>query len=184
MSNSSFKSDLLAAVPSLRAFAISLTGKVDRADDLLQETLMKAWAHQDSFEPGTNIKAWLYTILRNEFYTAIRKRKREVEDVDGKFAEAVGTLPGQEAHLDLADMQTALQKLPDEQREALLLVTASDLSYDEAAVICKVAVGTIKSRVSRARLRLSELLDTKRAADFSASPDMHAALTLGGKPGA
>jgi RNA polymerase sigma-70 factor, ECF subfamily len=171
-----FKQDMIAVVPKLRAFAISLTGKSHQADDLLQETLMKAWAHRDSFQPGTNIKAWLYTILRNEFYTAIRKRKREVEDVDGKHAERVGVLPAQDSYLDLVDMQKALQLLPPDQREALLLVAASDMSYEEAAVVCNVAVGTIKSRVNRARERLTHILQSNSAADFGAAPSMHAAL--------
>jgi RNA polymerase sigma-70 factor (ECF subfamily) len=177
MAQPDFKSSLIAAIPSLRAFAISLTGKKDRADDLVQETMMKAWAGQDSFREGTNIKAWLYTILRHEFYAVHRKRKREVEDADGKIAEAVGTLPEQHGVLDLADMQVALLKLPEEQREALLLVTASDLSYDEAAAVCGVPPGTIKSRVNRARVRLSELLQIDDTTKFGATPEMIAALT-------
>jgi RNA polymerase sigma-70 factor, ECF subfamily len=176
MDDRAFKTEMIALVPRLRAFAISLTGKSHAADDLLQETLMKAWAHRDSYEPGTNMKAWLYTILRNEFYTVIRKRKREVEDADGKIAERVGVLPGQESYLDLLDMQKALQLLPPDQREALLLVSASDMSYEEASVICKVAVGTIKSRVNRARERLAGILQGQTAAEFGSSPSMHAAL--------
>lgn len=177
MGNADFKSGLVAAIPSLRAFAVSLTGKPDQADDLVQETMMKAWAAQASFEPGTNLKAWLYTILRNEFYSFYRKRKREVEDAEGKIAASVGTHPEQDAHMDFGDMQAALQRLPDDQREALLLVTASDLSYEEAAKVCGVAIGTIKSRVNRARSRLSELLDTKHAGEFSVAPAIAAALT-------
>lgn len=177
MANQNFKSGLIAAIPSLRAFAISLTGKPDRADDLVQETMMKAWAGQNSFQEGTNLKAWLYTILRNEFYTVYRKRKREVEDADGKIAENVGTAPEQHGVLDLADMQVALMKLPNEQREALLLVTASDMSYDEAAVICGVAAGTIKSRVNRARTRLAEMLQIDDVSKFGATPEIIAALS-------
>jgi RNA polymerase sigma-70 factor, ECF subfamily len=172
-----FKHDLIKTIPILRAFGLSLTGKGDRADDLVQETLVKAWAHQDSFQTGTNLKAWLFTILRNEFYTTIRKRKREVEDVDGKIAGAVGTLPEQHARLDMTDMQAALQQLPFDQREALLLVSASEMSYEEAAAVCKVAVGTIKSRVNRARTKLAEILDVSNASDFSANAAMHAAVT-------
>jgi RNA polymerase sigma-70 factor, ECF subfamily len=153
-----FRDDLLAAIPGLRAFGISLTSRTDRADDLLQETLMKAWKHHDSFQPGTNMKAWLYTILRNEFYSQIRKRSREVEDAEGTFAGKVEVPPEQHGYLDLADFRSALALLPEDQREAIILVGASGFSYEEAADICKVAVGTIKSRVNRARNKLSEVL--------------------------
>ena len=115
--------------PPLR-IAISLT-EARRADDLVQETLLKAWANRESFEPGTKLKAWLFTILRNEFYTVFRKRKREVEDADGIIATNVGIHPEQDGHMDLTDMQLALAKA--DQREALLLVSASDMSYEEAA---------------------------------------------------
>ncbi len=176
MKDHDFRKDLLALIPPLRAFAISLTGKVDRADDLVQETLLKAWANRDSFEPGTKLKAWLFTILRNEFYTVFRKRKREVEDADGMIASNVGVHPGQDSHMDLTDMRHALGQLPVDQREALLLVSASDMSYEEAAVICGVAVGTIKSRVNRARARLAELLHLNETSDFGPGPEVKAAL--------
>lgn len=161
-----FKRDLTAQLPSLRAFAISLVGKVDRADDLVQETVMKAWANRTSFTPGTNLRAWLFTILRNEFYSAFRKRRREVEDADGMIAASVGVHPEQDGHMDMADMQDALSRLPVDQREALVLVTASDMSYEEAAAVCGVAIGTIKSRVNRARAKLSELLKVGDAHEF------------------
>lgn len=177
MSDREFRNDLIAFIPPLRAFAISLTGKVDRADDLVQETLLKAWANRASFEPGTKLKAWLFTILRNEFYTVFRKRKREVEDADGVIAANVGVNPGQHSHMDLSDMRAALVRLPVDQREALLLVSASDMSYEEAAVICGVAVGTIKSRVNRARVKLGELLNLKEASEFGPEPGVQAALT-------
>lgn len=155
-----FSEQLIAAIPGLRAFGVSLTSKADRADDLVQETMLKAWKHHDSFEPGTNLKAWLYTILRNEFYSQIRKRKREVEDADGVYSGRVAVPAAQLGHLDMADMRVALAQLPEDQREAIVLVGASGFSYEEAADICRVAVGTIKSRVSRARARLTELLST------------------------
>lgn len=177
MSDSDFKSDLMTTIPSLRAFAISLAGKLDRADDLVQETLLKAWANRDSFTPGTNLRAWLFTILRNEFYTYFRKRKREVEDADGAIAATVGVHPEQEGHLDMADMQTALAKLPVDQREALLLVSASDMSYEEAAEICGVAVGTIKSRVNRARKKLNEHLGLNQTTEFGPDGGVKAALS-------
>jgi RNA polymerase sigma-70 factor, ECF subfamily len=153
-----FSKALIAAIPGLRAFGISLTSNTDRADDLVQETMLKAWKSFESFEPGSNLRAWLYTILRNEFYTQLRKRKREVEDADGVFAAKLSVPGGQESHLDMEDMRAALSQLPPDQREAIILVGASGFSYEEAAEICVVAVGTIKSRVSRARTRLAELL--------------------------
>ena len=153
-----FRNQIIAAIPGLRAFGMSLTARSDRADDLVQETLMKAWKHHDSFTEGTNMKAWLFTILRNEFYTQLRKRKREVEDADGFYSSKVAVHAEQDGKLDMADFRVALAKLPEDQREAIILVGASGFSYEEAADICSVAVGTIKSRVNRARTRLSELL--------------------------
>ena len=158
-----FRDQLIAAIPGLRAFGMSLTARGDRADDLVQETLMKAWNHHASFQPGTNLRAWLYTILRNEFYTHIRKRRREVEDADGEYSGAVAVAGGQDGHVDMADLRLALARLPDDQREAIILVGASGFSYQEAAEICGVAVGTIKSRVSRARERLTSLLGAEPA---------------------
>ena len=149
---------LLAAVPSLRAFAISLCGQVDRADDLVQDTLVRALANIDRFERGTNLNAWLFTILRNLFHSEYRKRRREVEDADGKYAATLSVAPDQMPHLDFEDLQKALARLPHDQREALLLVGASGFSYEQAAEICGCAVGTIKSRVNRARNRLAELM--------------------------
>src|ERR671923_1274244 len=116
-----FKSDLLAAIPSLRAFAVSLAQNSDRADDLVQETLVKAWDKQASFQPGTNLKAWLFTILRNEFYSQMRKRGREVQDTDGAFTERMSVHPSQYGVLDVADFQKALDSLPPAQRAAIIL---------------------------------------------------------------
>jgi RNA polymerase sigma-70 factor (ECF subfamily) len=153
-----FREHLIAAIPKLRAFALSLATHTDHADDLVQETLMKAWNHQDSFQPGTNIKAWLFTILRNEFFSQLRKRRREVEDADGDYAGNLLTPGSQESQLDMADLRIALQQLPDDQREAVVLVGASGFSYQEVAQICQVPVGTVKSRVNRARNKLAALL--------------------------
>jgi RNA polymerase sigma-70 factor (ECF subfamily) len=149
---------MLAAVPNLRAFAMSLSGNADRADDLVQETVMRAMANINSFTPGTNMAAWLFTILRNLFRSQYRKRRREVEDPDGGYLASLKAPPEQFGRLEFKELIGALAKLPDVQREALLLVAASGFSYDEAAAICEVAVGTIKSRVSRARQLLAELL--------------------------
>lgn len=162
----SFKRELLATLPSLRAFAFSLSGRHDKADDLVQDTIMKAWAKQDSFELGTNIKAWLFTILRNEFYSQMRKRGREIQDSEGIFTERMAVHPAQFGHLDLADFKKALGVLPDDQREAIILIGASGFSYEEAAEICQCAVGTMKSRVSRARTRLQALLEVSGQGDY------------------
>lgn len=153
-----FRKGLLDAIPNLRAFANSLTNDAARADDLVQETLTKAWAKQTSFAPGTNQKAWLFTILRNTYFSEFRKKRREVEDVDGAMAETLSTGPAQQDVVDVSDMMEALKKLPDEQREALLLVAAEGFSYEDAAEIAECAVGTVKSRVNRARKRLAELM--------------------------
>jgi RNA polymerase sigma-70 factor, ECF subfamily len=166
-----FREQLIAAIPGLRAFGLSLTSRSDKADDLVQETLMKAWKHHDSFEPGTNLKAWLYTILRNEFYSQLRKRKREVEDADGFYSSRVAVHAEQDGHLELADLRVALAQIPEDQREAIILVGASGFSYEEAAQICNVAVGTIKSRVNRARVRLAVLLKFGKEESFG--PDAH-----------
>ena len=167
---------LLAALPSLRAFAISLTGNIDRADDLVQDTILRAWSHFDHFQPGTNLQAWLFTILRNLFHSEYRKRKREVEDPNGTLAQRVAVLPEQSAQLDWADFRTALAKLPHDQREAILLIGAEGFSYDETARICDVAVGTIKSRVNRARKRLTELLALEGEEEFGPDRLLQAAL--------
>lgn len=153
-----FRRELIQVIPNLRAFAASLAGSFDRADDLVQETLVKAWDKQHTFQPGTNLKAWLFTILRNEFYTQMRKKGREVQDVDGVHAMQLAGHPEQQGHLDLQDFRKALDMLPDDQREALILIGASGFSYEEAADICHCAVGTIKSRVSRARTRIGQIL--------------------------
>lgn len=153
-----FRNGLLAAVPSLRAFALSLTSNPARSDDLVQDTLLKGWQHRARFQPGTNLNAWLFTILRNIFYSDHRKRVREVEDQDGSYAARLATAPHQGDRLDVEDLQTALAKLPPDQREALVLVGAEGVSYEEAAAIMGCKVGTVKSRVSRARGRLAELL--------------------------
>lgn len=164
------RDDLLASIPNLRAFAVSLAGNSERADDLVQETLMKAWAKFDTFQEGTNLRAWLFTILRNEFYSQVRKRGREVEDAEGTYAARLASQPAQTGHMDMRDFREALAQLPADQREALILVGASGFSYEEAAEICECAVGTIKSRVSRARTRLGELLLLEMGETYGADP--------------
>ncbi|MEZ6022819.1 MAG: sigma-70 family RNA polymerase sigma factor [Hyphomonadaceae bacterium] len=156
--NAKFKSDLIELLPSMRAFARSLTRNVAQADDLVQDTLVKALANVDRFEPGTNLRAWLFTILRNHYYSQLRKSKREVEDADGKFAARIAVRPEQDGSIDLEDFKAAFQLLAPDHREVLTLVGASGCSYEEAAQICGCAVGTIKSRVNRARRKLADML--------------------------
>ena len=158
MSEISFKDELVAQIPALRAFAVSLCGSVTLADDLVQEALLRAWSNSEKFQRGTSLRAWLFTILRNAYYSQYRKRAREVQDSDGAFARGVAVAGDQESHLDLADFRIALAKLPAEQREVLTMVGASGLSYEEAAAICGVEIGTIKSRLSRARAKLTDLM--------------------------
>lgn len=161
--DTSLRDDLVAAIPNMRAFAISLCGNRDRADDLVQEALVKAWNHLESFEQGTNLKAWLFTILRNAYFSELRKTKREIADSDGQFAARQAVPAEQQGHLDLVDLNNALAKLPADQREAVILVGAEGFSYEDAAGICGCAVGTVKSRVNRARTKLAELMSDEPA---------------------
>ena len=152
------KSELVDHLPALRAFALSLTREGASADDLVQDTIVKAWTIIDKFQAGTNLRAWLFSILRNTFYSARRKTRREVSDSDGLHAARQATRPEHDGRLALNDFRAAFAQLPDEQREALVLVGASGFSYDEAARMTGVAVGTVKSRANRGRRRLAELL--------------------------
>ena len=158
LSDPEFKQQLAQVIPHLRAFGRSLSGSRDLADDLVQETLLKAWAAQGRFVPGTHLSAWLYTILRNSFYSEHQKRAREVGDPDGLFAASLVSLPAQQGTLDLHDLQAALDRLVPDQREALLLSAVHDLSYEDIAVAMECRVGTVKSRINRARARLAEML--------------------------
>jgi RNA polymerase sigma-70 factor (ECF subfamily) len=153
----SLRDMMLAAIPRLRAFAISLCGNAERADDLVQETLLRALAHMDAFRPGSMI-AWLITILRNVFLTEWRKGRREIPDVNGSYAAKLTSQPAQAGGLEFGQLLEALGRLPIEQREPIILVGVSGLSYEQAAEICECAVGTVKSRVHRGRIRLAELL--------------------------
>jgi len=153
-----FKAELIELLPSLRAFARSLAHNAAQADDLVQDTLVKALANVDRFEPGTNLRAWLFTILRNHYYSQLRKSKREVEDAEGRHAARIAVRPEQDGSVDLVDFKVAFAQLAPDHREVLTLVGASGCSYEEAAAICGCAVGTIKSRVNRARRKLSDIL--------------------------
>lgn len=153
------RDEIVEHLAAMRAFARSLTRNPSTADDLVQDTVVKAWTNMDKFQPGTNMRAWLFTILRNTFYSLRRKRAREVEDGDGVLAGQLSEKPDHDGRLNMKDFAAAFAELPDEQREALLLVGASGFSYEEAAEMCGCAVGTVKSRANRGRKRLAELMD-------------------------
>ena len=152
-----FQRQLLAVTPSLRRFAISLAHDVTAADDLVQDTLLRAWQNQARFQPGTNFEAWTFTILRNNFYSG-RRKHREVQDDDGSYAARLASLPEQGSRLELQDVQAALDQIPEVMREALMLVTVSGLPYEEVAAIMGCQLGTVKSRVWRARDLLAQAL--------------------------
>lgn len=155
-----FKRELTGVIPHLRAFARGLCGRPDLADDLVQEALLKAWAAQERFEPGTSMRAWTFVILRNAYLTDMR-RNRFRGDYDEAVAERILVAPAaQEGPMHLSDMHRALLTLPPERREALLLVGAGGFSYEEASKICGCAVGTIKSRVGRARAALTLMIES------------------------
>ncbi len=157
-----FRSGLIDLLPHLRAFARGLCGRTDRADDLVQEAVLRAWSAKDSFVPGTNLKAWLFTIARNHFLNDLRKSHRETQLEEGQAETMLVSKADQEDGLNLSDLQRALDRLPPERREALLLVGASGFSYEEAAQVCNVAVGTMKSRIARGRAQLAQILENER----------------------
>ncbi len=161
---------MVAQMPYLRAFAISLCGSHSLADDLVQDALVKAWSHADSFQPNTNLRAWLVTILRNTYFSSYRKRSREVQDSDNLLAQQIPVKGGQESALTLADVQAALDKLAPEHKEILLMIGITELSYEEAAEICGVAIGTVKSRLNRARAKLAEHLGLLATSEIDTDP--------------
>ena len=173
-----WRDEVVGLIPALRAFAWSLSHNGSDADDLVQDTLIKAWTNKDKFEPGSNLRAWLFTILRNTYYTSVLRRRREVRDEAGEYAGALKSPPTQDWSVAMHALREALQQLPDEHREALILVGAAGLSYEEAAEICGCALGTIKSRVNRARARLLKIMDAEDATDVMAletlAPAVHA----------
>ncbi|MFV0624714.1 sigma-70 family RNA polymerase sigma factor [Sphingomonas sp. ac-8] len=160
LSDPEFKKQLAQVIPHLRAFGRSLSGSRDLADDLVQETLLKAWAARQRFQAGTNMRAWTFIILRNLYLSQMR-RARFKGEWDDLVADRILAAPAsQDRHVELSDMQRALLHLPQPQREALILVGAGGFAYEEAAEICNVAVGTIKSRVARGRVALENLLSS------------------------
>lgn len=158
LSDPEFKKELAQVIPHLRAFGRSLSGSRDLADDLVQETLLKAWAARQRFQAGTNMRAWTFIILRNLYLSQMR-RARFKGEWDDLVADRILAAPAsQDRHVELGDMQRALLHLPQPQREALILVGAGGFAYEEAAEICGVAVGTIKSRVARGRVALEQIM--------------------------
>jgi RNA polymerase sigma-70 factor (ECF subfamily) len=170
------RDQLRAFLPHLRNFALSLTHDPVRSDDLVQSTVLWAWANLNRFQHGSNLEAWLFTILRNSFYSEYRQCRWEVEDPEGGYARTLMVQPEQESRLMLQDLQHALMRLPLDQREALLLVAEQGKTYEDAAVLCGVAVGTIKSRVHRARTQLAAILQMENRHDLGRDPPMQAAL--------
>jgi RNA polymerase sigma-70 factor (ECF subfamily) len=159
LTNQSFADGIVASLSSLRSFAISLTRNVDQAEDLVQETVLRAITKQEQFKAGTNLGAWLFAILRNLFCSALRKKKHEVEDADGSYAATLVSIPDYEDRIMLKELLAAVANLPLGQRQAIMLVGTEGMTYEEAAQALGCAIGTIQSRVSRARSRLAEFLD-------------------------
>lgn len=165
----------------MRAFAISLTHNPAVADDMVQDAVEKAWINFAKFEAGTNLRAWLFTILRNTYYSSRRKTNREVADVDGIHAGNMAEKPAHDGRLQMGDFRDAFAQLGDEQREALLLVGASGFSYEEAAGMCGVAVGTMKSRTARARQKLAELMQLDEDEALEMTDDATLSVLTAGK---
>ena len=176
------RDELPEHLPALRAFALGLARDSNVADDLVQETIVKAWSNIDKFETGTNLRAWLFTILRNTFYSLRRKHKREVPDPDGIHAARLCEKPAHDGRLAMSDFLKAFDQLSAEHREVLILVGASGYSYEEAAQMTGVAVGTVKSRANRARARLCEMLCLAEGEDPVSGAD-GATLTVLGRSG-
>lgn len=166
-------------LPALRAFAVSLTRNAATADDLVQDTIIKAWTNFDKFEAGTNLRAWLFRILRNTFYSNARKHRREVPDSEGIHAGRLFVTPEHDGKLAFAEFLAAFDQLSPEHREALILVGASGYSYAEAAEMMGVAVGTVKSRTNRARARLCEALGLQEGEDPISQPSREILGALG-----
>ncbi|MBI3706413.1 MAG: sigma-70 family RNA polymerase sigma factor, partial [Proteobacteria bacterium] len=143
----SFEDLLVQALPSLRAFARFLTGRREQADDLVNETILRALSAKDQFQPGTNLKAWLFTILRNQHINEFRRRRMNLEQGEPAAELALSAPPGQIPSVELGEVRAALARMSRQHREALVLVAAAGLSYEETAAICKCAVGTVKSRL-------------------------------------
>lgn len=160
LSDREFKTLLADVIPHLRAYGRSLSGNADLADDLTQDTMVKAWASRERFERGTSIKAWTFVILRNTFLSQMRRNKFRGDYDEQMVERTLATPAAQEDSSQITDLQRGLMELPEDQREALILVGAGGMSYEEAATICDCALGTMKSRVSRARKALEEIMES------------------------
>jgi len=160
LDDDAFRRELAAVIPHLRAFARSLSGNRDTADDLVQETMLKAWAARARFQAGTNMRAWTFIILRNIFLSQMRRNRFRGEWDDLVAERTLAAPAGQDKQMELADLHRAMQMIPPSQREALILVGAGGFAYEEAAEICGVAVGTIKSRVARGRIALEQIINS------------------------
>lgn len=154
-----FREELTAAIPYMRAFSRSLTGNEAAADDLTQDALVKAWRARERFRAGTNFRAWVFTIVRNQFYSDQRRSWRQAPWDEEKAKRTLSGPQGLDSMMALDELRRALIQLPEDQREAIVLVGAGGFAYEEAAQICGCAVGTIKSRVSRARKALAAMLE-------------------------
>jgi RNA polymerase sigma-70 factor (ECF subfamily) len=165
------RDELELHLPAMRAFAISLTRDLTAADDLVQDTVVKAWSNFDRFAAGSNMRAWLFTILRNTFYSDRRKRRREVMDPDGIYEARLFEKPAHDGRLAMTEFLAAFNRLTPQHREVLVLVGASGFSCEEAAAMTGVAVGTVKSRANRARQRLCGMLGLRSGEDPVADMD-------------
>lgn len=172
----SLPQQMLAFTPQLRAYAMSLSRSADRADDLVQETMLRAISKIDTFQPGTKLGAWLTTILRNCYLSDLRRRRHEVEDVDGCYSESLRVAPEQEGLMEYQEFCVALREIPFDQREALMLVGAAGLSYEDTATLCQTTTGTIKSRINRARSRLAALLGIESPGEIGYDNQIRAAM--------
>lgn len=177
----SIQQQMLAHQPQLRAYAMSLSRSADKSDDLVQETLLRAISKVDTFRPGTNLGAWLTTILRNCYLSDLRRRRHEVEDADGCYSETLRAAPEQEGHMEYREFCSALRAIPFDQREALMLVGAAGLSYEDTATLCRTTTGTIKSRINRARSRLAALLSIESVDEIGFDSQTRA--VMAGNPG-
>lgn len=158
-----FTTEMTASLPALRSFARSLCRHRDMADDLVQETMVRAWSSRHTFLPGSNFRPWLFTILRNQFYNAVRKQGRLVAWEPEAAERLLVQQPEQETRIHVADIEGALQQLPDGQREMLLLIAGAGLSYEEAAEVAECKLGTVKSRINRGRAGLRAIIENGEA---------------------
>ncbi|GAM03189.1 MULTISPECIES: sigma-70 family RNA polymerase sigma factor [Novosphingobium] len=165
LTDGEFKRALADVAPHLRAFARGLCGNRDRADDLAQEAMLRAWAARERYAAGTNFKAWTFTILRNHFYSEARRARFHGEYDELAAERILRTDATQESAIELADVLRALEAIPANYREALILVAAGNLSYEEIASICDIALGTVKSRICRARAMLSKIIESGQLPD-------------------